>query len=284
MSFKFKNPKRSIANLGNKQFDLNKKQDMLDYLNEMSKHIKKIPMGFRLSAFTQTIKGYVLDMFELSNLQKYLFEGAYFDLFSLDKNLNTYKVSHKFEHPLFYLLRFVYDNFSSCRWPTAGVLGVIYDNKFEILSVGSNAPIGEVKTGNYFVPEAGKEVKIKMEEHGLVNRAFKCPRKSIEECGSGKCYGTCRVGCKQYTHTERAVILNAGLGRISNIQNADKETFVVESWPYEGKGDLTLLFLGHWWFCEPCSKALVGAGIKNIIVVSPEIFKTWNWQGYPLKD
>ncbi len=283
MAFRFKNPKRSVAKIGEKEFDLNTMEGMRNYLDEVAERLKKLPMGFRLTAFSQTIRGYVLDMFDMEVLEKYVLEGAYFDPFSLNADLVYKKVSHHFEHPLMLLGRFVYDNFSSCRWPTGGVLGAVYDGKFEILSVGSNAPIGEVETGEYFVPEADKTVGIEMEEHGLVKRAKTCPRKKIPECTSGKCYGTCRVGCKQYTHTERAVVLNAGLGRISNIDKAGSETFVVESWPYEGKGDLTLLFFGHWWWCEPCARALVGAGLKNAIFVSPEIFKTWNWQGEPLE-
>ena len=182
------------------------------------------------------------------------------------------------------LLRFIYENFPGCQWPTAGILGAVQNGVFRILSFGANYSYGIPKTGEYYIDEVGKEVPVEFEEKGLAVRAQKCPRKLVPECTTGKCYGACASVCMQATHTERAAILNAGLGRIVNIDRLGKETFIVESFKYQGPGELTLLFLGHWWFCRPCCDALVGAGIKNIIVLSPEKFKTWNWRGHPLED
>lgn len=71
-----------------------------------------------------------------------------------------------------------------------------------------------------------------------------CPR---EEQGftTGTGYELCKDTCKQGGHSEEAAVRD-GQSREINIAGAD------------------LYLAGHWWCCQPCWEAMIGAGIEHV--------------------
>ena len=247
----------------------------LDYAH-LEKQLQKLPVSQRFDAFNTIVRGLVGDFLDLTKLEPHDIQGAPFDIKSLSPDLQIFKVSkatvQKQVPWLHNIISFAY-KFGACYWPTAGVLGTLEQGEFTVFSVGANFPLEDFDSGTYHLNEIGATVQVEVYRQGFLPRAKKCPRKTNPLCTSGKCYSACRIVCKQSSHTERVAPVKAGLGKIVTPPYAPDQTWIVQGVPYTGPGELTMLFMGHWWMCEPCSRALVGAGVKNIVMIDPEYYK-----------
>ena len=243
--------------------------------------LKEIPIEGeqRFMAIHEHFKGRKFPFVDTSLLKDYKIEGAPLNVHDLNPNIKLKSIDRSFRHPLMSILRYIYLNTSSCYWPTAGILGYVEDDEFTILSLGSNHPISEPKDGHYELTVEGNPLSVDVEfiDIGL-SKIPKggCPRHKIPECTTGRCYEACRQICKQVTHTERDVLINAGLAEITNKDQFDTWTYLIKAHKYTGPGKLTLLFMGHWWWCEPCSRGMVDAGLDTAIFVNPEFYKNWH--------
>lgn len=104
-----------------------------------------------------------------------------------------------------------------------------------------------VKDGE-IIGQAANQAGFKHEYFIRLHEKGKCVRKWLK-VKSGTRYWLCPGCSKSKDHAE------TGASKDAMKRHPDK---------VEGA---TLYLYGHWWCCEPCAKAMVHAGIKNVVLL-----------------